>query len=48
MFGRFVEKGAIQTILKNGADRGDGSRLDQKAASAGCVDALGALAFGQR
>jgi hypothetical protein len=47
-FGGLVEKGAIRAVLEDGADRGDGSRLDQNGAPAGRVDALGAVAFGQR
>lgn len=41
-------EGAIHAVLEDGADRGDGSRLDQNAAPAGRLDALGAVAFGQR
>src|ERR1700751_462385 len=48
MFEGLVDEGAIQAVLEDGADRGDGSRLDQKAASAGGVDALGAVAIDQR
>jgi len=48
MFEALVDEGALQAVLKDGADRGDGTRLDQKAAPAGGVDALGAVAFDQR
>jgi hypothetical protein len=45
---RFVQEGAIQAVVEDRADRGDGARLDEDAAPAGGVDALGAVAFGQR
>ena len=46
--GRLVEKSAIKAVLEDRADRGDGTGLDEDAASAGCIDARVVVAPGQR
>ena len=45
---RVVEESAIQTVLEDRTDRGDGAGLDEDAASAGGIDARVAVAPGQR
>ncbi|MEZ0057234.1 hypothetical protein ABIF26_002742 [Bradyrhizobium elkanii] len=45
---RFVEERAIEAVLEDRSNRGDGARLDEDAPPAGCVEAFGAVAFDER
>src|ERR1700679_488305 len=48
VIGRLVEESAIEAVLEDRADRGDGASLDQDAASAGGIEACIVVAPGQR
>jgi hypothetical protein len=44
--GRLVKERAIKAVLEDRTDRSDRARLDQDAASAGCIDARVVVAPG--
>src|ERR1700676_2965769 len=48
VIGRLVEEGAIEAVIEDRTDRGDGASLDEDAASAGGINARIVVAPGQR